>query len=230
MPGPDLQVLLRAELQRAGDPSKAAAMQAYMKSAMPYFGVQAAPLRALCKRIFEAHPISDAQAWRAQCLALWRGAKFREEWYAAIGLTGYRLYRSFQTMQTVPMYEEMIVTGAWWDIVDTIAPHRLGGLLRAYPDPMRRKMLQWSRSKNLWKRRSSILCQLSFKTETDLDLLYACIEPSLHSDEFFLRKAIGWALRQYASTNPREVLRYVRAHAAQLSPLSRREALKNLSQ
>jgi 3-methyladenine DNA glycosylase AlkD len=220
---------LRAELQRAGDRSKAAAMRAYMKSAMPYLGVQAAPLRAICKRIFDAHPISDSEAWQAQCLSLWRGAKFREEWYAAIELTGHRFYRSSQTMKTLPMYEEMIVTGAWWDVVDTIASHRLGALLRSYARPMRQKMLQWSRSRDLWKRRSSILCQLSFKTETNLDLLYACIDPSLKSEEFFLRKAIGWALRQYAWTNPREALRYVRAHENELSALSRREALKNIS-
>jgi 3-methyladenine DNA glycosylase AlkD len=241
----ELIALLRVELKRAGDPARAAAMQAYMKSAMPYYGVPAVPLRAICKRVFDRFgdrfsddfqpipkrppPIPNAAAWQAQCLSIWRGAKFREEWYAAIGLTGHRLFRSFQTMETLPMYEEMIVTGAWWDVVDSIASSRLGGLLRSYPQPMRKKMLQWSRSKNMWKRRSSILCQLSFKAETDLDLLYACIEPSLESPEFFLRKAIGWALRQYAWTNPGEVRRYVRAHESELSGLSRREALKNIS-
>jgi 3-methyladenine DNA glycosylase AlkD len=128
-------------------------------------------------------------------------------------------------MATLSMYEEMIVTGAWWDFVDWIASHRLGLLLRQYPDSMRRKMLAWSRSKSLWKRRSAILCQLGFKKETDLELLYACMEPSLSSPEFFLRKAIGWALRQYAWTDPKKVRRYVRAHEKELSPLSRKEAL-----
>jgi 3-methyladenine DNA glycosylase AlkD len=89
-------------------------------------------------------------------------------------------------------------------------------------------MLRWSRSPDMWKRRTSILCQLTFKKDTDLKLLYACIEPSMDSTEFFLRKAIGWALRQYAWTYPDEVRRYVRKNAARLSPLSRREALKNL--
>ena len=126
------------------------------------------------------------------------------------------------------MYEEMVVSGAWWDFVDLIASRRLGPLLQEYPGPMRKKMLAWSRSKNMWKRRSAILCQLSFKADTDLELLYECIEPSLASKEFFLRKAIGWALRQYAWTDPREVRRYVRAHAGELSPLSQREALKNI--
>ncbi|HXP88691.1 MAG TPA: DNA alkylation repair protein [Bryobacteraceae bacterium] len=223
-----LRQIIRSELQRAADPVKARGMQAYMKSAMPYFGVPTIPLRRICKRVFDAHLLPDKDAWQSQCLAIWRGARRREEWYAAIELTGHRFYRAYQTRQTLPMYEEMIVTGAWWDVVDTIASHCLGDLLRADPAFLRKKMLQWSRSRNLWKRRSSILCQLSFKAETDLPLLYACIEPSLDSNEFFLRKAIGWALRQYVWTDSREVQRYVSEHADRLSPLSKREALKNI--
>jgi 3-methyladenine DNA glycosylase AlkD len=140
-------------------------------------------LRAICKRLFEAYAIQTAAAWRKTCLRIWRGAKYREERYAAIGLTGHPLYRPFQTLDTLPMYEEMIVTGAWWDFVDEIASRRLGPLLRLYPQPMRREMLRWSRSENLWKRRGAILCQLSFKEQTDLALLYACIKPSLGSRE-----------------------------------------------
>jgi 3-methyladenine DNA glycosylase AlkD len=90
-------------------------------------------------------------------------------------------------------------------------------------------MLAWSKSKNIWKRRTSILCQLGFKKDTDLGLLYACIEPSLDSEEFFLRKAIGWALRQHAWTDSAEVKRYVSCNAARLSGLSQREALKNIA-
>ncbi len=79
------------------------------------------------------------------------------------------------------MYEELIVTGAWWDYVDDIASHRVGPILRDHPATMRRKMLSWSKSPDLWKRRTSIICQLGFKEATDLELLYACIEPSLGS-------------------------------------------------
>lgn len=204
-------------------------MQAYMKSAMPYLGIQTPQLRALCKSLFKAHPIESASVWQDTCLQIWREAQFREERYAAIGLTGFGLYRPFQTLKTLPMYEEMIATGAWWDFVDSIASNRLGPLLRSYPDRMRKEMLKWSRVKDMWKRRASILCQLGFKSDTDLDLLYACIEPSLSSKEFFLQKAIGWALRQYAWTDPREVASYVRRHEKELSALSKREALKNYS-
>jgi len=126
------------------------------------------------------------------------------------------------------MYEEMIVTGAWWDYVDQIASDRIGPILFEHPSVMRLEMQAWSKSRNLWKRRASIICQLGFKQNTDLELLYSCIEPSLPSREFFLQKAIGWALRQYAWTNPSEIRRYVRTHTDQLSPLSRREAMKNI--
>ena len=203
-------------------------MQAYMKSSMPYHGVPTPALRALCKRVFADVDLPSAATWRQQALTLWRDAAFREERYAAINLTGLRRAASFQTLEALPMYEEMIVSGAWWDYVDAIAAHRIGPLLRRFPDPMKPIMLTWSRSDDLWKRRTSIICQLSFKKETDLDLLYACIEPSLPSREFFLRKAIGWALRQYSWTDPAEVVRYVSANEDRLSPLSKREALKNV--
>jgi 3-methyladenine DNA glycosylase AlkD len=134
----------------------------------------------------------------------------------------------FQIPAAMPLYEEMIVTGAWWDFVDEIASRRVGPILQNYPGPMGKKMLSWSRSENFWKRRTSILCQLGFKRSTNLDLLYACIEPSLDSKEFFLRKAIGWALRQYAWTDPAEIRAYVRRNKERLSSLSQREALKNI--
>ena len=219
---------LRAALREAADPARAPAMQAYMKSSTPYHGVPTPKLRVVCKQVFADVELPSAEAWRRQVLALWRGAAFREERYAAINLTGLRRAGPFQTLDALPLYEEMIVTGAWWDYVDAIASHRVGLLLRRFPEEMKRLMLTWSRSDDLWKRRTSIICQLSFKRETDLDLLYACIEPSLSSREFFLRKAIGWALRQYAWTDPAEVVRYVSAHEEQLSALSRREALKNV--
>jgi 3-methyladenine DNA glycosylase AlkD len=203
-------------------------MQAYAKSSMPYLGVTAVPLRKVCREVFAAVDLPTAAAWRRAVLELWRGARFREERYCAIELTGVRRFDRFQDLAALPMYEEMIVTGAWWDYVDGIATHRLGALLRLFPREMKKEMRAWSLSDDLWKRRSAILCQLTFKKATDLGLLYATIEPALASKEFFLRKAIGWALRQYAWTDPQEVRRYVREHEAELSPLSRREALKNV--
>jgi 3-methyladenine DNA glycosylase AlkD len=225
---PDLLSRLRRELAAAADPARAPLMQAYMKSAMPYHGVSSPKMRLVCRTVFAEVDFPSVDDWRRTVLSIWRRASHREERYAAIELTEIRRFAPFQTRGALPMYEEMIVSGAWWDYVDAIATHRLGLLLRRYPAAMRRKMLTWSRSKDMWKRRSAILCQIQFKKDTDLDLLYTCIEPSLPSREFFLRKAIGWALRQYAWTDPKEVQRYVAAHETALSNLSKREALKNV--
>jgi 3-methyladenine DNA glycosylase AlkD len=220
--------LLRVELAAAGDPARAAGARAYMKSAMPYHGVSAVPQRAIFRRVLADADFASAEAWRALVLGLWRGAEFREERYAALFLAGDRRAARFQTLEALPVYEELIVTGAWWDFVDDVATHRLPVLVKAYPREMRREMLAWSVCDEMWKRRASILCQLPLRTGTDTALLTACIEPSLGSREFFLRKAIGWALRQYARTDPAWVVAYVRAHAERLSPLSKREALKAL--
>jgi 3-methyladenine DNA glycosylase AlkD len=203
-------------------------MQAYMKSEMPYLGVQTPALRKAVRPLIAGHPLEEFEAWHDTAAELWRSARHREERYTALELCGHRVHRAHQTMKALPLYEELVVTGAWWDYVDAIASNGLGTLLAKHPGPMRRKMLSWARSRDLWKRRSAILCQLRFKEATDLELLWACIEPSLASEEFFLRKGIGWALRTYAWTDPEEIVRYVKRHRNELSPLSKREALKNV--
>jgi 3-methyladenine DNA glycosylase AlkD len=220
---------LRRRLWAAADPAKAPAMQAYMKSAMPYFGVQTTPLRAVCREAFAGLAFSDGESWRRAVLEIWRGAEYREERYAAIELVKHRSARVFLRLDAVPMLREMIVSGAWWDFVDAIAGGPLYRVLENDREAMAALLRQWARGDDLWLRRSAIIAQLHAKAETDLTLLYDCIEPSLGSPEFFLRKAIGWALRQYARTDPAEAARYVAANEARLSPLSRREALKHIA-
>ncbi len=221
---------LRAALQAEADPVRAVGVQKYMKSEMPYYGVNMPAQRRIWRGLFDAHPFDSRDELRAVALELWRGAKFREERYGAIALTDQRRHASWQEITAVPTYEEMIVTGAWWDYVDSIATHQLGDVLRREPRRMKPLMRRWAQATDsMWKRRAAILCQIGFKGDTDLDLLYACIEPNLTHKDFFIRKAIGWALRQLAWTDPREVKRYVAANRARLSPLSVREALKNLA-
>ncbi|SDJ39313.1 3-methyladenine DNA glycosylase AlkD [Nonomuraea maritima] len=217
---------VRLALRQVAEPDRAEAMQAYTKSSMPFLGVRAAPRRAALNEVFDEHRLETAPQWRRAVLALWREAEYREERYAAVALTGHRFYRGFQTMDALPMYEEMIVTGAWWDLTDELATQRIGDLLAAHPESMRPLMLKWAVDTDLWKRRASILSQTRFKERTDAELLYACIEPSLPDTDFFARKAIGWALREYAKTDPDEVLRYVDARG--VSGLSRREALRHI--
>jgi hypothetical protein len=128
--GKPLTMRVREALDAVAEPARAPAMQAYMKSAMPYLGVSTVPRRAALKPVFAGLDWPDSAAWQADVLALWRGATHREERYAAIELSGVKAARRFQRIDALPMYEEMIVTGAWWDYVDEIAGHRLWTLLQ----------------------------------------------------------------------------------------------------
>jgi 3-methyladenine DNA glycosylase AlkD len=215
-------------MAKAAQPERAAGMQAYLKSAMPCYGLTAPVLRQIVRTRAAEHPVKSMAEWRRVTLGLWRDARFREERHGAIEFVRLRAFRPYRVMAAIPMLEEMIVTGAWWDLVDPLAGEVLGEVLTADRTPASALMRRWSRDADMWKRRSSILCQLKFKTRTDLKLLYDCIEPNLADKAFFIRKAIGWALRQYAWTDPAEITRYVRTHRAELSGLSQREALKNV--
>ena len=223
----DLVREIRLALADNADGERAVGMRAYMKSEMPYRGVRTPVRRKLFRAIFRSHPLSEQHDWRETVLELWRDAEYREERYAALELAGARQYVDYRTFDTLPMFEEMVVTGAWWDYVDEIATHRLRELLERYPKGMSRRMRSWSRDRSLWKRRSSIICQINRKDDLDLDLLFDCLEPNQSHGDFFVRKAIGWALRDLAWTDLGTVESYVERHLDRLSPLSRREALKN---
>lgn len=215
---------IRSELSKVGSPARAVGQQAYMKSTMPYHGVGSPEMRAICKRLFAGLEFEGFEGWADAVRAVWDGAKFREERYAAIMLSGL----GDKTPRAMPIFEKLIVEGAWWDYVDDVAVHRVGPLVAEHPKTMKPLMRRWSKDDDMWKRRTSIICQVLTKGKTDLPLLYACIEPSLASREFFLRKAIGWALRAYAWVDASEIKRYVRANESRLSGLSKREALKNV--
>ena len=222
-----LIMAVREGLAALADPAKAPDMQAYMKSEMPFRGVQKPARTALAARLFAEHPLSDVDSWRDTVLELWRGATYREERYLALDLTAHRAYLRFQEPDVLPVYEELIVTGAWWDFVDEVASRRIGPLVRAYPGELVPIMRAWSRDPDRWKRRTSIICQLGSKRDTDTELLTDAIEANIVDPDFFLRKGIGWALRQFAKTEPAWVRAFVDAHP-RLSPLSKREATKHL--
>jgi 3-methyladenine DNA glycosylase AlkD len=222
-----LVAAVRSGLAELGDPRKAPEMQRYMKSELPYRGVAAPERKAMAKRLFATHVLESRSELCATALTLWREAEYREERYVAIDLTAYRRYAEWQTPELLPVYEEMIVTGAWWDYVDEVANRRIGPLLSAYPAELTPVMHAWATDTDLWKRRTSIICQLMFKSATDTGLLTAAIEANIGDRDFFIRKGIGWALRQFARTEPGWVRSFVDTHP-ELSPLSVREAVKHL--
>ena len=213
---------IRAALVAEANPERAPEQQAYMKSAMPFYGVPMPRVRALTREV-AARFAPDLAAVEAGSRELWDAATHREERHAALALTGLRVAKG--RLELVGLHEYQARTGAWWDFTDEIA-HRIADLLDAHPDETAAHVLAWSRADSFWVRRLAILSQLQRKTRTDTALLTEVIEVNATDAEFFIRKAIGWALRNYAFTDPAWVRSFVDAHT--LSPLSQREALKHL--
>jgi len=204
-------------------------MQAYMKSAMPYYGVYASGQKALFAIVFANHPLPDRATWLRAIELLWRTATHREERYAAIALTGYPAYAPYHRVDLVTgIYAEIVAVGAWWDYVDEIAIRRIGPLLRAEPGAVTPIMRAWATDAHLWKRRTAIICQIGHKEAADRDLLTFVIDANTNGQDFFIRKAIGWALRELAKRDPDWVRSFVADRRAALSGLSQREALKNI--
>ncbi|GAB2837377.1 DNA alkylation repair protein [Microbacterium insulae] len=216
----DLSARIREGLRQVADPQRGPAQQAYMKSVMPFLGVRVPDARGVAKR--EAAGM-DAATLRSASLELWNEAAFREERYAAMALLGMRALRGDESL--IPIVEHMVRTGRWWDITDELA-HRLADLHDARPTETAALVRRWACDDDLWIRRVAILSQLGRRGHVDPVVLAETIGPNLGDSEFFIRKAIGWALREYARVAPDWVRMYADEHA--LSPLSRREALKHL--
>ncbi|QKD80698.1 DNA alkylation repair protein [Actinomyces marmotae] len=219
---------LREALAAAGDPARAEQQRAYLKSEMAMYGVGVPVTRRIAQRIAAAHPDlwREAATWEAALRLLWDGATHREERYAALAII--RSTRSAphsDRLESLALYEHLLRTGQWWDLVDETS-HAVGLVVRAHLAAAAR-MRAWAVDANMWVRRSAIICQLQHKERTDVGLLTAAIEANQEDQEFFIRKAIGWALRDYARTDGDWVRAFVETHPG-LSPLSRREALKHL--
>jgi 3-methyladenine DNA glycosylase AlkD len=230
----DLAGAIRTALAAHSDPERAAGQQRYMKSALPYRGLASAELKATLRPLLAdpAYRFTSRAGWEGTVRMLWDEAAYREERYAATALAGHRAYRAWQDPETLRLYRHLIVTGAWWDHVDDLASHHVGDILAAHRVPTTRVLREWMVADDLWLRRTAILAQLRHRGATDggllRDALEANLEGSAFGREFFIRKAVGWALRQHARTDPAWVRGFVAEHSGELSGLSTREALKHL--
>lgn len=176
--------------------------------------------------------MTDRVVWEATVLELWDGATHREQWYAALALAQHRSARAWQDPAALPLYRHLVATGAWWDVVDEIVGRLVGPVLLSHRDETTPVMDAWAQEEDLWLRRVAILSQLKHRAESDTALLErvvtANLEGSRFGSEFFIRKAIGWALREHAKTDPTWVLALVERHRGRLSGLSVREATRHL--
>ncbi|GEP34279.1 DNA alkylation repair protein [Nocardioides szechwanensis] len=224
----ELVALVREVLAAAGDPERAVGQQRYMKSAMPYYGVTLPEERKLLEPLFKELPPPSPEVWEATVRALWDEATHREEWYAAVSYAQHPAAAGWLDPESLDLWRHLVTTGAWWDVVDETAANLVGEVLMRHRAEVTPVMRAWAVDEHLWVRRTAVICQLRAKEETDLDLLRFAIESNVDDTTFWLRKAIGWALRQYARTDPEWVRAEVARLEGRLSGLSRREATKHL--
>jgi 3-methyladenine DNA glycosylase AlkD len=222
---PGLVGLLTERLVPHIEPGRAAGQQAYMKTLQPFLGVRVPQVRQLTKDFAAELGLDTAEARLAAATQLWTQATHREHWYAAGELCAHKSAKG--DPRFLPLYERMIHEGAWWDIVDGLS-RRYGELLLAHPGIIEPLLREWATDAFMWKRRMSMIAQLHAATKTNTDLLDYALGSNLSDPEFFIRKALGWSLRQYGKTDPEWLLSWIELHKDQMSNLSLREAIKRL--
>jgi len=199
-------------------------MENYMKNNFPYLGIKTDARRALMLQVYNKNKTEVKTHYREICWELFN-KKEREFHICAIDLIQKEIKKNY-VLEDQVLIEKLLVTHSWWDSVDTIAKYLLGGYLLKFPGELDAVIERFSNSKNRWLNRSAIIFQLSYKEKTDFDLLKSECEKHKDSKEFFIQKAIGWALRDYSRFNPKGVLDFV--NSTNLKPLSVREAIRNI--
>lgn len=208
----------------AADPADAGPMRAYMRDAFPFLGIRTPRRRQLAKQIVRGLPAPDQQDLRAVALACWAQPAREYQYFAVDWLVKHANRPEPGFLGTI---ETLVTTRSWWDTVDPLATRVVGPIITRHPGAVS-TMDDWAADDNLWLARTAVLHQLHYKEKTDTGRLFGyCTALAGHPD-FFIRKAIGWALRQYARTDPEAVRTFVAATPT-LSGLSVREAMKHLA-
>jgi len=221
----DAVAYAQSALAARRDPDKAAAMQSYMKTEMPFYGVQKPGREPILRQLVGEFAPADREEYEALATALWV-LPHREEKYLAQGVAA--CFRQFIVPESLSLYRRFIVEGAWWDFVDETATHMIRELVIDRPEETWPVVDGWVDDDDMWLRRAAIICQVGAKERTDADRLWRYCSARAHEREFFIRKAIGWALRDYARTDAAAVAGFVDRHRDDLSGLSFREATKHI--
>lgn len=208
--------------RQAADKEKALPMQNYMKNIAPFLGIPRPKRDEIQKPWLKYLGDCNWMEQQKDIKQLW-DLDEREFQYAA--MDGLFKCKAWKNKDALLLFERLIQSKSWWDTVDFIAPKLVGNYFLVFPDAIEAKSDNWMNSKNMWLQRTCLIYQLNYKTRTNFEHLKANIIPLLDSKEFFIQKAIGWALRQYARTNPDAVNEF--ANSYPLKPLSKREALKH---
>lgn len=199
-------------------------MSKYMRNQFQFYGINSPHRTEILKQFLEQNGLPKVENLSEILQTMWE--KPQREWqYCAMNIFQKIIKNSKKDF--LPLAESLIIQKSWWDTIDVIAPHIVGEMFLNLPEKKEEYAQKWSISDNMWLKRTSIIFQLNYKTKTNTDLLEKNILLNIESKEFFIQKAIGWALRQYARTDKDFVKNFV-ASNQNLANLSKREALKRL--
>lgn len=212
------------DLHQKANRELAISMENYMKNNFSFLGIKTEERRAIFKENYEKYKSEIKANFRTIAWELFNKNE-REFHQCAIDLLVKEFKKNY-VLEDIKLIENLIITNSWWDSVDVVAKYLLGGYLQQFPNETYDVIERFSNSNNMWLNRSAIIFQLSYKEKTNFDLLKSECEKHKESKEFFIQKAIGWALRDYSRFNPSGVLEYV--NSTNLKPLSQREALRNI--
>lgn len=213
-----------AAFKSAENPSNASPMKSYMKNQFDFFGIKSSERRELSKPFLTRSSLPSIEQFWPLIREFWALPE-REFQYFAMELA--EKYNKFVNINWIDDYKYMITHKSWWDTVDFIATTLVGNYFRNFPEMIPGVTDNWMISGNIWLQRSCLLFQLKYKRRTNTDQLSAFILSLAGSKEFFIAKAIGWALREYSKTNPEWVELFILNH--ELQPLSKKEGLKRIS-
>jgi 3-methyladenine DNA glycosylase AlkD len=217
---------VRRRFRELANPADAGPMQAYMKTEMPFYGIKK-PARVVVYRELRDRFVIDSAKQYAHAIEAFWSLPHREERYTALHIA--MQHEQFIAMARLPLYKRLIVEGAWWDLVDDVAIRLTGRLWSDHRARVSGIMDRWIDDGNMWLRRAAIIGQVKHRERTDEDRLFSYCARRAEEREFFIRKAIGWALREHARIQPGAVRRFVKRHRGRLSPLSLREAMKHIA-
>ena len=220
----ELLLQLQVEMSKAVNQTESVAMAAYMKNKFPFLGIKQPLRKAVSKSILKELAQLPPNRFKFIVKHLWNLPE-REFQYCATDFLEFCIKKWDEDF--IETIEWLIVNKSWWDTVDLIAAHFAGGYFKRFPENRIDIVQKWNNSENMWLNRTAILFQLGYKKETDVALLFKIILKHKSSNEFFIQKAIGWALRQYSYTDTNAVIDFV--EKSDLKPLSRREALKAIN-
>jgi 3-methyladenine DNA glycosylase AlkD len=216
--------LIRADLVAVADPVKAEQMAAYMKGHFVFLGVTAGDRRSATKELIKAARAMEPDDLVELATACWAEPE-REFHY--VGMDALRAGAVHLRASDLGAIRGFITKTPWWDTVDSLAVHTVGTMVTNHAELVD-DMDDWIESDDIWIARTAILHQLLYRERTDVNRLFTYCEMRMDDTDFFMRKAIGWALRQYARTDPEAVASFVKQHEEDLSGLTKREALKHL--